>query len=71
MNESANQLERALRLEDPTQRMLGVVAVVTAAVRDLGFVPVVVGGLAVQFWTYGEYTTCRWEQFGSCVQRMY
>jgi hypothetical protein len=45
-------LELALAIEDETERMLSVVAVIADAVRDLGYTPVIVGGLAVQFWTY-------------------
>src|SRR2546425_13034246 len=51
------ELELALQLEDETERMLAVVGVVAEALHDLGFVPVVVGGLAVQYWTRGAYTT--------------
>jgi predicted nucleotidyltransferase len=50
-------LEGALAIEDETERMLGVVGVITEAVRDLGVRPVVVGGLAVQYWTQARYTT--------------
>lgn len=50
-------LEDALQLEDQTERMLAVVAVIADAVRDLGVTPVVVGGLAVQYWTHAQYTT--------------
>lgn len=57
MDQSTSQIDRALGLEDPTEQMLSVAALITEAVRDLGYVPVVVGGLAVQFWTYGEYMT--------------
>lgn len=37
--------------------MLGLVAAVQTALRDTGCRPLVVGGLAVQFWTEGEYVT--------------
>jgi hypothetical protein len=50
-------LDGALAIEDETERMLSVVALIADAVRDLDFTPVVVGGLAVQYWTYGEYAT--------------
>lgn len=50
-------LESALAVEDETERMLGVVGVITEAVRELGLRPVVVGGLAVQYWTHARYTT--------------
>lgn len=51
------ELERALALEDETERKLAVAAVVHQAVQPLGFRAVVIGGLAVEFWTQGEYTT--------------
>jgi predicted nucleotidyltransferase len=50
-------LERALEIEDETERMLGVVGVITDALEDLGVRPVIVGGLAVQYWTHARYTT--------------
>lgn len=51
------ELERALALEDETERKLAVAAVVHQAVQPLGFRAVVIGGLAVEFWTQSEYTT--------------
>jgi hypothetical protein len=50
-------LEEALGVEDQTERLLEVAAVVSEAVADLGVRPVVVGGLAVAFWTSGAYVT--------------
>jgi hypothetical protein len=50
-------LEEALRVEDQTERLLEVAAIVSEAVADLGVRPVVVGGLAVAFWTSGAYVT--------------
>lgn len=52
-----DELAQAIAGEDPTERKIAVVAVVTAALADLRVRPVVVGGLAVEFWTYGEYAT--------------
>jgi hypothetical protein len=50
-------LARALSLPDRTHRMLGVVGAVQRALADLGLRPVVVGGLAVEYYTAGEYVT--------------
>jgi hypothetical protein len=51
------ELERALALENETERKLAVVAVVDAVMQQIDFRAVVIGGLAVEFWTRGEYTT--------------
>ena len=51
------ELERALAIEDQTERQLEVVAIVSEAVAALGVHPVVVGGLAVAYWTAGTYLT--------------
>jgi hypothetical protein len=51
------ELARALAIEDQTERQLEVVAIVSEAVADLGVRPVVVGGLAVAYWTAGTYLT--------------
>jgi hypothetical protein len=48
-------LRLALRVEDQTQRMLEVAAVVQEELEDLGIHPVVVGGLAVAYWTTGAF----------------
>jgi hypothetical protein len=50
-------LEVALALENRTERKLGIAAAVANAVADLGLTPIVVGGVAVELWTYGEYAT--------------
>src|SRR3972149_7332329 len=51
------ELARAPAIEDQTERQLEVVAIVSEAVADLGIRPVVVGGLAVAYWTAGTYLT--------------
>jgi len=51
------RLRSALTTEDATERMLEVAAVVQEALEDLGIHPVVVGGLAVAYWTDGAYLT--------------
>jgi len=57
MDEARALLEAALARDDLTERKLAVAAVVHLAVRPLGFRAVVIGGLAVEFWTQAEYTT--------------
>lgn len=57
MDEARALLEAALARDDPTERKLAVVGVIDLALRDLGIRPVVVGGVAVEYWTYGEYAT--------------
>jgi hypothetical protein len=50
-------LNAALARDDPTERKIAVVGAIDYALRDLGIRPVVVGGVAVEYWTYGEYAT--------------
>jgi hypothetical protein len=47
-------LDRALALENETERKLAVVAVID---RLIEWRPIVIGGLAVEFWTDGAYST--------------
>lgn len=55
---SARQaIEDALRVDDETERLLEVAAVVEEALGEIGVHPVVVGGLAVAYWTGGAYLT--------------
>jgi hypothetical protein len=51
------ELARALALANETERKLAVTAAVASAIADLGVKPVIVGGLAVECWTYGAYST--------------
>lgn len=57
MQEARALLDAALARDDPTERKIAVVGVIDYALRDLGIRPVVVGGVAVEYWTYGEYAT--------------
>jgi hypothetical protein len=57
MDDPRAELERALALEHETERKLAVAAVFDGQVRDLGFRAIVIGGVAVEFWTHGAYTT--------------
>jgi hypothetical protein len=51
------ELERALALENETERKLAVAALINRLVRPAGWRAIVIGGLAVEFWTDGAYTT--------------
>lgn len=51
------RLAAALALEHPTERKLAVVALIDGLVQRLGFRAIVIGGLAVEFWTHGAYAT--------------
>lgn len=51
------RLAAALALENPTERKLAVVALIDELVQRLGFRAIVIGGLAVEFWTHGAYAT--------------
>ena len=51
------RFEEALALENETERKLSVVALIDELVQRIGFRAIVIGGLAVEFWTYGEYAT--------------
>jgi hypothetical protein len=51
------ELERALALENETERKLAVVSVIDGETQQIGFRAVVIGGLAVEFWTRGAYAT--------------
>jgi hypothetical protein len=51
------ELLEAAAIDEPTDRLLEVAAIVSEALGDLGIEPVVVGGLAVAFWSDGAYRT--------------
>lgn len=57
MSEGRAQLEALLRLENETERKLAIAALIDDAVRELGFRAIVIGGVAVEFWTRGAYST--------------
>jgi hypothetical protein len=57
VREGRARLETVLRLENETERKLAVAALVDDVVRDLGFRAIVIGGVAVEFWTRGAYST--------------
>src|SRR5438876_7748267 len=45
------ELQRTADIPDPTEQMLEIAGVVDAALRPIEIRPVVVGGLAVAYWT--------------------
>jgi hypothetical protein len=51
------ELEAAVRIEDETDRLMEVAAIVEEALNGIGVTAVVVGGLAVAYWTRTRYTT--------------
>jgi hypothetical protein len=51
------QLEAILQLANETERKLAVAALIDDVVRALGFRAIVIGGVAVEFWTRGAYST--------------
>ena len=51
------RFEAALALEHETERKLVVVSIIDELVQRIGFRAIVIGGLAVEFWTHGRYST--------------
>ena len=51
------ELLEAAGIEDQIERLLEVAAIITEAVADLGVRPVVVGGLALAYWSDSPYHT--------------
>jgi hypothetical protein len=51
------ELQRTADTRDATEQMLEIAAVVDAALRPIDVRPIVVGGLAVAYWTTGLYLT--------------
>ena len=52
-----DELARALALENETERKLAVVSLIGAQAQRMGWRAIVIGGLAVEFWTHGAYST--------------
>lgn len=57
IEELKDRLDRAAGIEDPLERRLWVLAVITECLAATGARPVLVGGAAVEFYTSGGYTT--------------
>ncbi len=53
----AERLKQALALKDETERKLAVVSVIDEQLRRIEWRAIVIGGLAVEFWTDGAFTT--------------
>lgn len=52
-----DDLRRTAEISDPTEQMLEIAGVVDSALRATRIRPIVVGGLAVAYWTTGLYLT--------------
>ncbi len=57
MDDLRARFEAALALEHETERKLAVVSIIDQLVQRIGFRAIVIGGLAVEFWTRGAYAT--------------
>ena len=53
----AERLEAAKEIAEPLRRRIWVVAVIAEALKAQGIRPIVVGGSAVEFYTFGGYAT--------------
>jgi len=57
MSKPRDELAQALTLEDETERKLAVVSLIDTQVQRIEWRAIVIGGLAVEFWTHGAYST--------------
>jgi hypothetical protein len=57
MDDPRAELAQVLALSREIERKLGVASLIDELVRDLGFRAIVIGGVAVEFWTHGAYST--------------
>lgn len=57
MQELKKRLDRAGEIQDPLDRRMWVLAIITECLVPSGLKPVLVGGAAVEFYTSGGYTT--------------
>jgi hypothetical protein len=57
LEQLTQELGQVGTIADPTERLLEAAAIVAEAVADLDIQPVVVGGLALAYWTSGEIQT--------------
>lgn len=57
LEELRERMERAAQIEDPLDRRLWVLAVITEFLAPSGVKPILVGGAAVEFYTAGGYYT--------------
>lgn len=52
-----DELREAAAIEEPTERLLEAAAIISEALADLDVQPVVVGGLALAYWSDSEFQT--------------
>jgi len=52
-----NRLLDIIKTDDDIRKRIGIVAVLTDALKDYNVTPVIVGGFAVELWTMGKYAT--------------
>lgn len=57
MDDVHARFQTALALKNETERKLAVVSLIDELVQRIGWRAIVIGGLAVEFWTDGAYTT--------------
>src|ERR1035437_3712509 len=57
LSDLRDALSAAAQIEDQTERLLEAAAIISEALAELGVEPVVVGGLAVAYWSRSRYTT--------------
>ena len=57
MGDWKTQLDEALALPTPIEQKLAVASLIDELISDLGFRAIVIGGVAVEFWTHGQYST--------------
>lgn len=57
IEELKQRLCRAAAMDDPLDRRLWVLAIITESLKETGVKPVLVGGAAVEFYTAGGYMT--------------
>jgi hypothetical protein len=57
VEELKRKLAEIVTKQDSVKRRLGVVAILTEALKKYAIRPVIVGGFAVELWTMGKYAT--------------
>jgi len=67
---SKQDLLACLKIEDRLKRQVCIASKITQALEPLGITPVVVGGLAVEFYTLGQYSTMDIDFVGATTDEM-
>ncbi|MEW5692463.1 MAG: hypothetical protein AB1765_04130, partial [Candidatus Hydrogenedentota bacterium] len=57
MNELISLMEKAKRISERFERMLFVLGIITKGLCTKGLKPILIGGCALEFYTYGGYNT--------------